>query len=174
MYEFYRRSILTNHSSRRPVLWVDADACPGAIKDLLFRVAIRLKIETTLVANQGITIPKSELIKRITVPDGPDIADNLIVEKMEPGDVVITGDIPLASRVVEKGGIAIGTRGELFDDASVHGRLATRNLMEQFRSAGVDTSGPKPQSQKDVQTFANQLDRTLTKMVRKWEKKHGC
>ena len=139
---------------------------------MLFRVAIRLKIETTLVANQGITIPKSELIHRITVPNGPDIADNLIVEKMEAGDVVITGDIPLASRVVENGGIAIGTRGELFDDASVHGRLATRNLMEQFRSAGVDTSGPKPQNQKDIQTFANQLDRTLTKVLRKWERRN--
>jgi uncharacterized protein YaiI (UPF0178 family) len=161
---------LPESPTNRPVVWVDADACPGAIKELLFRTALRLEIETTLVANQSIAIPKSELIHRITVPNGADIADNLIVERMAAGDVVITGDIPLASRVVEKGGIAIGTRGELFDDASVHGRLATRNLMEQFRSAGVDTSGPKPQNPKDIQTFANQLDRTLSKVLRKWEK----
>ncbi len=154
----------------RPVLWVDADACPVAIKELLFRTAIRLQIDTTLVANQSISIPKSDLIHRITVPDGADIADNLIVEKMSGGDVVITGDIPLASRVVAKGGIAIGTRGELFDDATVHGRLATRNLMEQFRSAGIDTSGPKPQNPKDLQSFANQLDRTLTKALKRWSK----
>ncbi len=157
--------------TNRPVLWIDADACPGAIKELLFRTALRLKIETILVANQSISIPKSDLIRRITVPDGPDIADNLIIDRMAAGDVIITGDIPLASRVVEKGGIAIGTRGELFDDASVHGRLATRNLMEQFRAAGVDTSGPRPQSQKDIQTFANQLDRVLARTLKRWEKK---
>ncbi len=101
------------------------------------------------------------------------MADNLIIDRMSAGDIVITGDIPLASRVVEKQGIAIGTRGELFDDTNVHGRLATRNLMEQFRAAGVDTSGPKPQSQKDIQTFANQLDRVLTRTLKRWQQKHG-
>ena len=124
----------------------------------------------TLVANQSMRIPTSDLIHRIAVRDGADIADNLIVDRMEAGDVVITGDIPLAARVVDKGGIAIGTRGELYDDASVRGRLATRNLMEQFRSAGMETSGPKPQNPKDIQTFANQLDRTLTKILKRWEK----
>jgi len=154
----------------RPTLWVDADACPGAVKELLFRTALRLEIETTFVANQSIRIPKSELIRRITVSNGADVADNLIVDSMVAGDVVVTGDIPLAARVVDKGGIAIGTRGELFDDVSVRGRLATRNLMEQFRSAGMETSGPRPQNQKDIQTFANQLDRTLTKVLKRWEK----
>tara|TARA_R110002049_G_scaffold2750_2_gene21472 strand:+ start:262234 stop:262749 length:516 start_codon:yes stop_codon:yes gene_type:complete len=148
-------------------IWVDADACPIAIKEILFRTAKRLEIETILVANQSVSIPSSELIKRITVRDGADVADDRIVELMQPLDVVITGDIPLASRVVDKGGVAIGTRGELFDDASVHGRLASRNLMEQFRSAGVETSGPKPLTNKDVQTFANQLDRMLTRMIRR-------
>ena len=148
-------------------IWVDADACPIVIKQILFRTAKRLNIETILVANQSISIPSSDLIRRITVRDGADIADDRIVELMQPFDIVITGDIPLASRVVDKGGIAIGTRGELFDDASVHGRLASRNLMEQFRSAGVDTSGPKPLSNKDIQSFANQLDRMLTKMIKK-------
>ncbi len=110
-------------------------------------------------------IPVSKLIRLITVPDGADIADQKIVEFMQPGDLVITGDIPLAVRVVQKLGIAIGTRGELFDDSRVHGRLATRNLMEHFRSAGIETSGPRPLSQKDIQAFANQLDRTLTRIV---------
>ena len=103
----------------------------------------------------------------MTVPDGADVADNAIVEKMSPGDVVITGDIPLASRVVEQGGIAIGIRGELYDDKSVHGRLASRNLMEQLRSSGLETAGPKPFDQKDAQAFANQLDRTLTRLLKR-------
>lgn len=148
-------------------LWVDADACPFAIKEIVFRAAERLQVETTLVANQSIGIPPSEFIRRITVRDGADVADDRIVELLTPGDLVITGDIPLAARVVDKQCIAIGTRGELFDDKSVHERLAARNLMEQFRSAGVETAGPKPLSQKDVQTFANQLDRTLTRMLKR-------
>mgnify|MGYP001822264763 CR=1 FL=1 len=148
-------------------LWVDADACPMAIKTILFRVADRLQIETTLVANQSMAIPHSEFIRRITVREGADVADDRIVELMKPGDVVITGDIPLAARVVDNNGLAISPRGELYDDKTVHERLATRNLMEQFRSAGVDTAGPKPLSQKDVQTFANQLDRLLTRLLNK-------
>ena len=148
-------------------IWVDADACPVAIKEVLFRTADRLKLTTTLVANQSIGIPKSEFIHRITVHDGADIADNRIVESMQPGDVVVTGDIPLAARVVAGDGIAIGTRGELYDDASIHARLATRNLMEQMRAAGMETSGPKPFNQKDIQSFANQLDRLLTKLMKK-------
>lgn len=147
-------------------IWVDADACPNAIKEILFRTAKRLEIHLVLVANQSSRAPESKLIEVITVPYGADIADNLIAEKMQSGDIVITGDIPLAARVVEKNGLAIGTRGELYDEKSVHSRLASRNLMEQFRSAGVETSGPKPLSQKDVQSFANQLDRILTRQLR--------
>jgi uncharacterized protein YaiI (UPF0178 family) len=147
-------------------LWIDADSCPVAIKDILFRVADRRQIETTLVANQSIAIPQSNFVRRVTVRDGADVADNAIVELMQPGDVVITGDIPLAARVVDKAGVAISPHGELYDDKSVHERLATRNLMEQFRSAGVETAGPKPLNQKDVQTFANQLDRLLTRLLK--------
>lgn len=147
-------------------IWVDADACPAAIKDILFRTAKRLEVEMVLVANQSMHVPKSAFIRLMMVPHGADIADNKIVELMQPGNVVITGDIPLAARVVEKEGIAIGTRGELYDDDSVHDRLASRNLMEQFRSAGVETSGPKPLSKKDVQTFANVLDRVLTRLLK--------
>ena len=147
-------------------IWVDADACPVAIKDILYRTARRLKIKTVLVANGGMQVPQSDLISLLTVPQGADVADTRIVELMKPGDIVITGDIPLAARVVEKKGLAIGTRGELFDDATVHGRLATRNLMEQFRSAGVETSGPKPLDGKNVQAFANQLDRIVTRLLK--------
>jgi len=147
-------------------IWIDADACPGPIREILYKTGKRLGIELILVANQSVRVPQSELIRIITVRDGADIADNTIVEQMRGGDIVITGDIPLAARVVEKQGIAIGTRGELFDDASVHGQLASRNVMEHLRSAGVETSGPRPLSQKDIQTFANSLDRILTRMLK--------
>jgi uncharacterized protein YaiI (UPF0178 family) len=146
-------------------IWVDADACPAAIKEILFRTAKRLKVQTVLVANGGMRIPKSPFIRLLTVPHGADEADHRIIELMNRDDLVVTGDIPLASRVVEKGGIAIGTRGQLYDEASVHGRLATRNLMEQLRSAGVETGGPKPLDSKDVQAFANQLDKILTRRL---------
>ena len=148
-------------------IWVDADACPAAIKEILYRTARRLQVELILVANQTMQVPSSDLFRLITVPEGADVADDKIVEMLAPGDVVITGDIPLAGRVVEKSAIAIGVRGELFDDHSVHDRLASRDLMEQFRSAGVDTRGPKPLTQKDIQTFSNLLDRTLTKCLKK-------
>ena len=147
-------------------IWIDADACPTDIKEVIYRSSKRLNIKVVLVANQSVRTPDSKLISAITVRDGADIADNMIVEKMVSGDIVITGDIPLAARVVEKNGVAIGTRGELFDESSIQSRLATRNLMEQFRAAGMETSGPKPLSQKDVQAFANQLDRLLTKIGR--------
>ena len=150
----------------RPRLWIDADGCPAPVKEMVFRTAQRRQIETILVANQSIWVPTSDLIRRMTVPDGADIADNAIIENLRSGDVVITGDIPLASRVVEQGGIAIGVRGELYDDKSVHGRLASRNLMEQLRSSGMETAGPKPFDQKDAQAFANQLDRTLTRQLK--------
>ena len=147
-------------------IWIDADACPTDIKEVIYRSSKRLNIKVVLVANQSVRTPDSKLISAITVRDGADIADNMIVEKMVSGDIVVTGDIPLAARVVEKDGVAIGTRGELFDEGTIQSRLATRNLMEQFRAAGMETSGPKPMSQKDVQTFANQLDRLLTKIGR--------
>lgn len=157
-----------NTAAKNPFrIWVDADACPAAIKEILYRTVRRLQVELILVANQTMQIPSTELIQLITVPEGADVADDKIVEMLAPGDVVITGDIPLAARVAEKSGIAIGTRGELFDDDTVHERLASRNLMEQFRSAGVDTSGPKPLTQKNIQTFANLLDRTLTRCLKR-------
>ena len=147
-------------------IWVDADACPAPIKEILYRTTRRLQVELTLVANQSIRIPSSKLIRLIIVPEGADVADDRIVEMLAPGDMVITGDIPLAARVVGKSAIAIGVRGELFDENSVHDRLASRDLMEQFRSEGVDTRGPSPLTKKNIQTFANVLDRMLTRCLK--------
>jgi uncharacterized protein YaiI (UPF0178 family) len=147
-------------------IWIDADACPIPIRDLLFRTGKRLEVETILVANQSIRVPQSKLIRVITVRDGADVADQTIVDQMRAGDLVITADIPLAARVVAKHGIAIGMRGEVFDAVSVQQRLASRNVMEQLRSAGIDTAGPKPLSPKDVQTFANSLDRIMTRLLK--------
>ena len=146
-------------------IWVDADACPAPVKEILYRTARRLQVELTLVANQPMHVPSSRLIRLITVTEGADIADDKIVEMFAPGDVVITGDVPHAARVVAKSAIAIGVRGEQFDENSVHDRLASRDLMEQFRSAGVDTRGPSPLTKKHLQTFANVLDRTLTRCL---------
>ncbi len=158
--------VMTISTENRLRIWIDADACPVAIREVLFRTGKRLGIEIILVANQSMRVPTSDLIRVITVRDGADIADNMIVEQLRAGDVVVTSDIPLAARVVKQGGIAIGTRGEVFDDRSVQGRLASRNMMEHLRSAGIDTPGPAPFRQKDVQTFANSIDRTLTRLLK--------
>lgn len=147
-------------------VWVDADACPGEVKQMIFKTARRMSVEVVLVANQPMNIPRSDLIHLITVTQGANIADDKIVEMMQPGDIVVTSDIPLAARVVEKSGIAIGHRGEVFDHNTVHSRLASRNMMEDLRAAGMETSGPAPFNQKNVQQFANALDRTLNQWFR--------
>lgn len=152
-------------------IWVDADACPNGIKDILLRTSKRLSLPLVFIANQSVRIPDSKLVSLITVRDGADVADDLIVEKMLAGDIVITQDIPLAARVIEKDGIAIGVRGQLYDDNSIQSRLGTRNLMEQLRAAGMETSGPKPLNQKDIQAFANALDRTITKALKRRQRK---
>ncbi|MDP1562971.1 MAG: YaiI/YqxD family protein [Pirellulaceae bacterium] len=157
---------MSTPTNRSPKIWIDADACPVSIREILFRTGQRLGLETILVANQSIRIPKSDLIRLITVRDGADVADKTIADQMQAGDLVITADIPLAARVVEKCGVAIGSRGEVYDAASIQARLASRNVMEHLRSAGMETSGPKPLSQKDVQSFANSLDRTLTRLLK--------
>ena len=144
-------------------IWVDADACPGEIKDLLFRAAKRRQIKVTLVANQSMGIPKSQLIDLILVPMGMNVADQRIVELISAGDLVITADIPLAADVVAKGGQALNPRGELYTDANVGDRLAQRNLLDQLRGGGLITGGPSNFSARDRQAFANQLDRWLAK-----------
>ena len=144
-------------------VWIDADACPSLVKDVVFRTSKRLGLRVTLVANQSIGIPQSKLINCIVVADGADVADSHIVDHMSHGDLVVTGDIPLAARVVDKGGTAIDVRGEVLDQATIGSRLAMRDLMESMRSGGMETRGPKPFSSKDVQAFANSLDRIIAK-----------
>jgi uncharacterized protein YaiI (UPF0178 family) len=143
-------------------IWVDADACPGEIKELLFRAAERTQTRVTLVANQSLSTPNSKYIDSLLVPSGPDVADHRIVELSEPEDLVITADIPLAARVVEQGGQALNPRGEMYTDDNVGERLAVRDLMHELRGAGQITGGPSNFTAKDRQAFANQLDRWLT------------
>ncbi len=145
-------------------VWIDADACPSLVKDVVFRTSKRLGLRVTLVANQSIAVPESKLINCVVVADGADVADSHIVEHMSPDDLVVTGDIPLAGRVVEKGGTAIDVRGEVLDRATIGSRLAMRDLMESMRSSGMETRGPKPFSSRDVQAFANSLDRIVAKL----------
>ena len=147
-------------------IWVDADACPKAVKQILFRAAERKEISVTLVANQFLATPPSPLIKSIQVEQGFDVADNYIVSKMDSGDLVITQDIPLAAEVIEKGGTALHPRGELFTKENIRQRLSMRDFMETLRNSGVDTGGPASFSPADKQQFANQLDRILAKIGR--------
>ncbi|MEX0867111.1 MAG: YaiI/YqxD family protein [Pirellulales bacterium] len=143
-------------------IWVDADACPGEIKELLFRAAKRTEIKLTLVANQTVHTPRSEFIDSLVVPAGANVADRRIVELLEPGDLVITADIPLAADVVAQGGKALNPRGELYTSDNVGERLAVRNMLDEMRGGGQISGGPANFSSKDKQAFANQLDRWLT------------
>lgn len=142
-------------------IWVDADACPNVIKDILFRAAGRAQVTLTLVANQPIRTPPSQFIKALQVPAGFDVADDRIVELVEAGDLVITADIPLAAGVIAKGGHALDPRGEFYTKDNIKERLAMRKLMDELRSSGVDTGGPATFSNADRQAFANKLDRLL-------------
>jgi len=144
-------------------IWVDADACPGDIKELLFRSAVRRKIKVTLVANQSMRVPTSEFIDTVLVPYGANIADRRIVELLGPDDLVVTADIPLAADVVAKGGQALNPRGKLYTADNVADILATRNMLDQLRGGGQITGGPANFNAKDKQAFANQLDRWLAK-----------
>jgi len=147
-------------------IWVDADACPNVVKDILFRAAQRLDVSMTLVANQLIRTPPSQLIKAVQVPAGFDVADNYIVQKLEAGDLVITADIPLASEIIEKGGHVINPRGEEYTKDNIAQRLSVRDMMEELRSSGQITGGPPPLNQTDRQKFANALDRFLAKAAK--------
>ena len=142
-------------------IWVDADACPNIIKEILFRAATRTKTKMVLVANQMIRIPPSPFIKMTQVSAGFDVADNYIVKNLQKNDLVITADIPLANAVIEKEGAALNPRGELYSPSNIKQKLAIRNLSESLRSTGVMTGGPDKLSKKEVQAFANALDRFL-------------
>ncbi|WP_018868349.1 MULTISPECIES: YaiI/YqxD family protein [unclassified Thioalkalivibrio] len=147
-------------------IWVDADACPAVIKEILFRAANRTQVPLTLVANQPLRTPPSKWIDSLQVGAGFDVADNEIVRRLEAGDLVITADIPLAAEAIAKGAQALNPRGELYTEGTIRERLSMRDFMETLRSSGVDTGGPAAFSQADRQAFANQLDRLLTRQAK--------
>jgi uncharacterized protein YaiI (UPF0178 family) len=145
-------------------IWVDADACPVVVKEILYRAADRTGVELTLVANQALNTPSSDNIKTLQVSQGFDVADDEIVKRCEPGDLVITSDIPLAAEVIEKGAHALSPRGELHTKENIGARLNMRDFLDTMRSSGVEMSGgPAAFSQRDKQDFANNLDRFLTR-----------
>jgi uncharacterized protein len=143
---------------------VDADACPGPIKDILYRAADRARVQTTLIANRPLRTPPSPFIRSVQVARGFDVADDEIARRVEPGDLVITADIPLAAQVIEKGGHVIDPRGELYTPENIRERLNMRDFMDGLRSSGIETGGPAPLSPGDRQRFANLLDSLLTRL----------
>jgi len=145
-------------------IWVDADACPVVVREILFRAAARTGVQVTLVANQPLSVPKAKNINTLQVPGGFDVADDEIVKRIQAGDLVITSDIPLAAEVIDKGGYALSPRGELHTKENIGAKLNMRDFMDTMRSSGVEMSGgPAAYSQRDKQDFANNLDRLLTK-----------
>ena len=144
-------------------IWIDADACPVVIKDILFKAAERTETECTLIANQFINTPKSAFINSIQVSAGFDVADDEIVLRVSENDLVITSDIPLAAEIIEKGAKALSPRGEMYDAGNIKARLNMRDFMETMRSSGEHSGGPAPLNHSDRQQFANQLDKYLTK-----------
>ncbi|MCU4675770.1 YaiI/YqxD family protein [Catenovulum sp. 2E275] len=148
-------------------IWVDADACPAVIKEIIFRAAQRTKIETTLIANQNVKVPSSPYIKMYRVSAGFDQADNEIVERCNQDDLVITADIPLAYEVLNKGGMALNPRGELYSVATIKAKLGMRDFYETLRSSGIQTGGPASLSQTDRRNFANELDKILNRYLQK-------
>jgi uncharacterized protein YaiI (UPF0178 family) len=147
-------------------IWVDADACPAVIKDILFRAAERTGIRLTLVANHPMRIAKSRHVHFLQVSSGFDVADNEIVKRLGPGDLVVTSDIPLAAEVIEKGGHALSPRGELYSTDNIKARLGMRDFMDTLRASGIDTGGPPALSQRDRKSFADNLDKLLTEHTR--------
>lgn len=144
-------------------IWVDADACPVVIREILFKAAERTEVQLTLVANQRLNTPPSRFISAVQVAPGFDVADNEIVRRTDPGDLVITGDIPLAAEVIEKGGYALSPRGELFTTENIKARLNIRDFLDTMRASGIDTGGPPALNQADRKSFADHLDRLLAK-----------
>ncbi|MCZ4059143.1 YaiI/YqxD family protein [Pantoea sp. LMR881] len=142
-------------------IWVDADACPNVIKEVLYRAAVRTQTTVTFVANQFLRVPPSPFLRTLQVPAGFDVADNEIVKRAQPGDLVITADIPLAAEVIEKGAAALNPRGERYSPATIRERLTMRDFMDTLRASGVQTGGPAAMSPRDRQQFANELDSWL-------------
>jgi hypothetical protein len=147
-------------------MWVDADACPAVVKEILYRAAERARVALTLVSNQPLRTPPSPYIRALQVPRGFDVADNEIVRRVAPGDLVVTADIPLAAEVIERGGHALDPRGELYSPDTIRERLTMRDFMDSLRASGVQTGGPPPLTQGDRQRFAGHLDRWLALAAR--------
>ena len=144
-------------------IWVDADACPVVVKEILYRAANRTQVPLILIANQMLRVPPSPWITAVQVPGGFDVADQRIVKEAQSGDLIITADVPLAAQAIAKGAIVIDPRGELLNAGNIQERLAMRNFLDSLRSSGVDTGGPAAFSDADRKAFANQLDRLLAK-----------
>ena len=144
-------------------IYIDADACPKPIKEILIKAAIRTQCELILVANKALTVLPHPLIKTVVVSKGFDVADDYIADAVEAHDLVITADIPLADQVIDKGAVALNPRGMLYTKENIKQRLSLRNFKEELRSTGIHTGGPKVMSPQDIQHFANALDRYLTK-----------
>lgn len=144
-------------------IWVDADACPNPVKEILFRAAERAQVQLVLVANAALSVPKSRFIKALRVPGGFDVADDHIVAQVASGDLVITADIPLAAAVIERGADALNPRGEQYDRETIKQKLVMRDLMDQLRGSGVQSGGPPPLANTDRKKFADALDRWLAK-----------
>jgi len=147
-------------------IWVDADACPAVVKEILYRAAERARTPLTLVSNQPLRTPPSPFIRTLQVPRGFDVADHEIARRVEPGDLVVTADIPLAAQVIERGGHALDPRGELYSSETIRERLTMRDFMDELRASGVQTGGPPPLAHADRQRFASQLDRLLAQVGR--------
>lgn len=148
-------------------LWVDADALPNVLREIILRASDRFLLPVTFVANQALNIPRSTRISTLQVSQGADVADQMIVDKMSVNDIVVTQDIPLAAQVIEKGGIAIHPRGEIYTESNIKARLHLRDFMDTLRGAGVQTGGPAPMNERDKREFANALEQTIRKQLRK-------
>lgn len=148
-------------------IWVDADACPVAMRKILFKAAQRTGTQVTLIANQAVSVPRSSLITMRQVPQGFDVADDEIVRLVEPGDLVITSDIPLASEAIDKGATALSGRGELFDKENIRGLLNMRDFMDTLRGSGIQTGGHAALGQSEIKAFADQLDKWLARRATK-------
>ncbi|MEZ5557723.1 MAG: YaiI/YqxD family protein [Pseudomonadales bacterium] len=144
-------------------IWVDADACPKAIKEVLFRAADRRQIETTLFANHAVRVPPSRFLRSVQVHKGFDVADNAILERLQPGDLVVTQDVPLADEVISRGATALNPRGTLYTRENIKDHLSRRDMMDELRSSGMVSGGPSALAKQDVQAFANALDRFLAR-----------
>ena len=156
---------MTYPGAGRLKIWVDADACPRAIREILFRAAERLRLPLFLVANRQLAALRSPFVRVIVVSHGPDEADSEIVNRLAAGDLVVTADIPLAARVVAKGGFALDPRGEFYSQETIGERLSLRDFLDSLRGSGVETGGPAAFASRDCQNFASQLDRFLARQL---------